>query len=596
LKKAVDGIQFLKLHGSIDHYLDNDIPIILAKDQYARYSKNRTRLFDRFRDWGLEFPIIFCGYSVSDPHIQNILFDLFDLERSRPMYCVVDPAISPVEERYWATHRITSVRLGFGEFLEQLDAAVSAASRAMPVAIGGGTASLRSQYKVANAPESKALLVFLENDAEHIRRGMPIEGIDSKDFYRGLDRGWGSIEQNLDVSRSITDSLVVDSILASENERPAKVDLYAIKGPAGNGKTVVLKRAAWMAAHDYDKIVLVLKSGGAIRNEVIDEIFGYTKERLFVFIDRAALYVEEIQRLIEFAKSRSILLTLVVAERDAEWNVRCEVLDKYGFRDYPVRYLSERAVRELLEKLEQHDSLGLLKELSSFEDRVQRLMGGAQRQLLVALHEATLGKAFEDIVFEEYRRIISPEAQDLYLDICTLNRLGVSVRAGLISRVSGIDFVDFENRFFKPLQHIVNTRHDKYIGDYVYTARHQHVAEMVFERVLNDAERRYDQIIRIMTAMNLDYASDRSAFSQLVRGRWVSESLRSRELGRSFFDAAERVAPNEGFLLQQRAIFEMDDDKGDLSQAEKYLNRAHALEPYNKSIQHSQTDRRSAIL
>jgi hypothetical protein len=78
MKRAVDGVQCLKLHGSIDHYLDSEIPFILANEQFARYSTHRTRLFERFRDWGREFPIIFCGYSISDPHILNILFQLFD--------------------------------------------------------------------------------------------------------------------------------------------------------------------------------------------------------------------------------------------------------------------------------------------------------------------------------------------------------------------------------------------------------------------------------------------------------------------------------------------------------------------------------------
>jgi hypothetical protein len=117
-------------------------------------------------------------------------------------------------------------------------------------------------------------------------------------------------------------------------------------------------------------------------------------------------------------------------------------------------------------------------------------------------------------------------------------------------------------------------------------ARHQHVAEMVFERVLAEPERRYDQIVRIMGGMNLDYSSDRSAFSQLVRGHWVAEALRSRELGRAFFEAAARVAPNEAFLFQQRGIYEMEHG-GDLSLAQHYLDKAHSLEPHNRSIQHS---------
>src|SRR5258708_259304 len=70
---------------------------------------------------------------------------------------------------------------------------------------------------------------------------------------------------------------------------------------------------------------------------------------------------------------------------------------------------------------------------------------------------------------------------------------------------------------------------------HAYAARHEHVAEMVFDRVLAEPEARYDQLIRILGGMNLDYSSDRRAFGQMVRGHSISDALRSRELVRAFF-------------------------------------------------------------
>jgi len=102
----------------------------------------------------------------------------------------------------------------------------------------------------------------------------------------------------------------------------------------------------------------------------------------------------------------------------------------------------------------------------------------------VALHDLTLGERFERIVFDEYQRILPEEAKALYLDVCTLNRLTVPVRAGLISRISGIGFKDFRDKFLLPLDRIVHARPDRYTGDVVYSARHPHVAKMVFSRAL----------------------------------------------------------------------------------------------------------------
>ena len=61
LKQTLNGLRYIKLHGCIDQIDDRDIPLILAKEQYVRYQRNRTRLFNAFRQIGYEFPIIFAG-------------------------------------------------------------------------------------------------------------------------------------------------------------------------------------------------------------------------------------------------------------------------------------------------------------------------------------------------------------------------------------------------------------------------------------------------------------------------------------------------------------------------------------------------------
>jgi hypothetical protein len=171
MKKFFNPLAYLKLHGSIGNYSDLEIPFILATEQYVRYNSNRTRLFERLRDWGSEFPIIFVGYSINDPNIQNILFDLFDLKRRRPAYYVVSPVISEIEERYWSSHRIFSVRATFDEFLSELDKAIAPHARRLSAKLGGGSTSLRTHYRVAGVNESNALLSARSRQIHGLLRG-----------------------------------------------------------------------------------------------------------------------------------------------------------------------------------------------------------------------------------------------------------------------------------------------------------------------------------------------------------------------------------------------------------------------------------------
>jgi hypothetical protein len=164
----------------------------------------------------------------------------------------------------------------------------------------------------------------------------------------------------------------------------------------------------------------------------------------------------------------------------------------------------------------------------------------------------------------------------------------VPVRAGLISRISGIHFDDFSRRFLRPLEHIVMSYKDKYSGDFMYTARHQRVAELVFDQVLGDQENRFNQVVRVLRHLNTDYSSDEQAFRQLIRGRSVSETFESLELGRRIFDVAQETAGENAHVLQQRGIFEMTHAGGSLDLAASFIEEAAALLPHDRTIQHSQ--------
>jgi hypothetical protein len=76
LREKANSILFAKLHGSIDHYLDTEIPLVLSSDQYVSVSKNRRMLFDRLLSLASQFPVVFVGYRANDLHIKTIFSEL----------------------------------------------------------------------------------------------------------------------------------------------------------------------------------------------------------------------------------------------------------------------------------------------------------------------------------------------------------------------------------------------------------------------------------------------------------------------------------------------------------------------------------------
>ena len=230
--KEINPVAFYKLHGCIDFCSDSEIPLILGTEQYARYEKNRIRFYNRFRDLGYEYPIIFMGYSISDSHIGRILFDLTDSSIKRPPFYLISPDVTDIEMRYWAKHNVFAVKATFEHFLSTIDQAIPDLARSLPIKIGNGELSIRKHYCTAQAVEPFSVASYLATDVTHVHSGLTAPRQDPGEFYHGYDEGWGCILQDLDVYRSFSDSVLVDAILLSDENRRVP-ELFMLKGPQG---------------------------------------------------------------------------------------------------------------------------------------------------------------------------------------------------------------------------------------------------------------------------------------------------------------------------------------------------------------------------
>jgi len=293
-----------------------------------------------------------------------------------------------------------------------------------------------------------------------------------------------------------------------------------------------------------------------------------------------------IRELLEFARSRRLPLTLITAERVNEWNVRCESLEELLSDQYQLYYLSRSEIETLVRLLTKYDALGPFLAHKTFEERVNEFEKKTGRQLLVALHEATQGLPFEEILLDEYQNIIPPEAQRLYLTVCTLNRLRVPVRAGLISRVHGIPFETFRARLFRPLEHVVHTVQMPW-GDFAYQARHSEIAQIVFQQVLTESTERFNEYIRIIRALNPIYSVDHQALRGMLRAKWIHELFPRYEDAKAIYDSATEIMGDDAYLLQQRANYERIRPNGNLPLAQALLDKSRQLEPSDSTIVHT---------
>ena len=582
------SVMFLKLHGCITRITNEDCPLILTKDQYITYRKGRDRIFQHLHEWAYEHTIVFIGHSMQDTDLREVIFELDQKLPSRPRYFLVGPNRSEIEKRFWETKKVTVIDGVFLDFLTTLDGSLGDEFRGLRIPTVQ-MQGISRHFRVADAVLSKNASEFLLNEANFVQTCTATKQMNPLDFYRGYNEEWAPIEQNLDVPRPLVDDILEDIFLRDDLQARGPIEVILIKGYAGSGKTIALRRLAWQAAKDYDCLCLYVNDAALINIGALQEIAEICRERIFLFLDNAADRAHDIRKLLHEIGDAGEFLTVICASRQNEWNsvygdVQGAITDEYELP--PLRHIE---VIKLLELLDKHNALGRLEEKNP-EERIQALEALAGRQLLVALHEATLGLPFEEILENEFRNLAPEQAQRVYLTVCILNRLDVPVRAGIISRIHGIPFSAFKERLFKPLEHVVYDSFDERIRDHVYKARHPIIAEIVFERLLRDEKERFEEYYRCLTALNVDYSTDKQAFRQLIRGRTLLKLFSNPDYCSAIFDEATRMVGDEPHLLQQKALYEMHRQNGNLNLASTYLTNAIAHQPYNKSFKHTKSE------
>ena len=591
LMREPNSVKLLKLHGCITRTATAECPLILAPDQYIQHRQGRTRIFDQLRDWAFERPIVFVGHRLQDPDIRAVLLELVQLGEKRPRYYVVAPSIDQIQQHIWDAKKITTLRGSFDEFMTTLDSLIATPFRGIVLPRKGDALPIADRFVNRDVTLSPACLQFLTVDVDYVKGVSSTEPIDAKDFFKGASKGFAAVEQDLDIRRHLGDTILADNFLVDEALHSDKIEMILVKAHAGAGKSVLLRRIAWDSTYDYDCICLFVRPYGVISAAALQELIGACGQRIYLFVDDAADRVRELSALARNIGPEGKNLTVVVAERINEWNTSCASLSPFLNNTYELRYLSSKEIESLLDKLEQNRALGTLERYDRAH-RVLQFSEVAGRQLLVALHEATLGTPFEDIIKDEYSHIEPLEARSIYLTICMLNRLNVSVRAGLISRIHGVSFDEFKERLFAPLEHIVQTEQDPVIQDHLYRARHPHIAEIVFRRILETESARHSAYVRFLKNMNIDYAVDLRAFRQLLRARSLADLFSTEEtVGEIYHEALDAVG-EDAYVYQQMAIFEMNRSHPDLEKCSNLLDRARYLAPKDASIRHSIAEHR----
>ena len=569
-------IPLYKVHGSIDRINSSDGQLSLTNEDLARARREQSKIFQRLADEIGEYTVLYLGYGREDHTFHELLGEVLNaaggvdgLRRS----FALSPGFKEYERARWERSKISLINTSAEDFLPWLAGEVrtlvqeaSVKEEAIPSLLTQGT-SLPS-----------ALVTSFRGSYEVVAEEMASGSAGPESFFKGDRLGWGQLGTEYDARRDITDD-VLELVLDQQSESGVRTIL--LFGEAGAGKTTVLRRVGADLASVWQLPAISLRDSTLLAFRDVAPLCATLEDRLHILIDDAADHVREIGDFVQEARGAGADVTLILASRNNEWTDRVRQTDVSADGVFQLEYLTEPEIDRVIDRLAEFGELGHLQTLSPLE-RKSAFRDNAERQLLVALREATEGKRFEDIIVDEFNSITSESARNAYLFVCCVYRVGVPLRAGILRRLTGVPFDAFHEKLLGPSERILVE--DRLPDDIEYRARHPIIAEIVSNHLLPTPEQLLQAYLTIISLLDIG-SSDIVSFRKISRNRPLVDSLHRYELRAQFYKACRETAPDDPIVAQHWAIAAMAAER--FGTARQQLADARRLAPRDTTIQHT---------
>lgn len=572
-------LPLIKLHGCISRLNDQSLPLIISSKDYRYHLENRSGLFQTLKEDLSSNLVIFYGYGLSDYNIIGLLDDIERDGTDRPKHIWLDPYMDTLKRNFWSGKNLECRVSTLSDFLNEIPKSLATNQDLLSSIKDESCISKLIPSHNIPSPELESYLknqlVFLDINKD---LQIEIDNYNKELFYRGSSIGFGWVGKNLDFNRTLY-ATIFEKIFIDPEIESNIINFYLIDGYAGSGKSVLLKRIAWDGCRDMNKPCFYLKDGAKLDVDLFIEIIEIIEEPAYFFIDNIMSYQYEINQIFNYCNKNKRKIFIMGAVRTNEWNNSENTLDKKNPFIFSIRDLDNKEISSLIEKLKEFDSEGNLKKLTDRE-KFSFIKDISNKQLLVTLLEAThYGKNFSEIIKDEYEGIYNRAAKELYLNICTLHRHGVELRAGMVKRLSGIDFENFKEEFLTPLELIVVTYYSHKSKDIVYLSRHQEIAESVYSQAFLNETEKAQNLIKIIRYLNVAYDSDKTALELLIKGRFLAKEFSYKEHIYQIYKIAENIGLNKSYLLHQQALFESVHENGNLDLALETINKIDKDDP-----------------
>ena len=254
--------------------------------------------------------------------------------------------------------------------------------------------------------------------------------------------------------------------------------------------------------------------------------------------------------------------------------------DEVTINDYKIPNLDDKEIDYLIRKLDENNLLGILKGKSDGQ-RKREFRVRANRQILVAMKEATNGKSFSTIMSDEYNSIEPREAQILCVCIALSSELSYSNSKQDLVGFSDASHIEALNYLDNVLQGTIMWVDN---GSR-FMLRHKILADHIIRKCV-DSKTLMESYIRVLSVLapELTGSDNRSKKFNLFKALTNHQTLYRRfksdiEKARQVYDSISQYFADDSHFWLQYGSLELEGRGGNLQLAENYLSQAESLAP-----------------
>lgn len=472
---------------------------------------------------------IFIGTRLEEP----VFFHQVERYKSRagikaPLSYIITPNATPIQASGFESYGLEYIKGTLSDFCKWLTSEFTTPPEPIDIA-KNRIPELRTLFEV-DSKSNKTETIGLLSQVSIITRQSLNESSSQtnsgtiRQFYKGFKPTWTDILDG--VPAEIEQLRTFSEKLNAAKDR--EKTLFALIGPAGSGKSTILKMAALKLSEEGHRIYFAIPN---IENltKLIHELDISNKKPYFIFFER----IDPIRNDIVDALKHTRRAIFVSAESQNIWHNRAESsFDKSKTTAHEIVEISEDDVTPILEKIRLFGPWTRLANMSA-TSRKKEIFEKSKRQLLIGLMEATTGVGFEQIIQRDYEAIASDSDKFLFVLTCiaTLHRatLSQSMASRALSN-AGID--ESPLLVSSRLRGIIDTTGDR------LSARHPLYARKIIESVVD--RELISQVIKSLldcfvvyshpVVKNLD-KNDSNLFKSIINHKFLADVLRGSEDG-----------------------------------------------------------------